>query len=356
MPTRFKRRPRPLRYLGLLLLGGLIWYADPLELGRVLAGVTPGWLVLAWALNFPQLGLKVLRWQTIVRWQGLALGYGHAFLAYFSALLVGFITPGRLGEMTKAFTLKHEFGANLAHAMSSVVLDRMFDMYLLLTLGGLGILRFALVGDRISWPVFGGLCVLLVIPLLLLHPRVVRGIGRATGRLPGLAPRAALIEEKVGRFADGLAVMRPVRLLVCVVLTASAYALFFFQCLLCAFALGFTVAFRDLVLMMAATNFISFMPISPSGLGTREACLTFFLGQTVPPHPPEIAVAFGLVVFLVFFVGGGLIGFVCWQLAPIDLKRAVHDVRAAAGHPPGPAHPAQRPNTNPGESGWHGPA
>lgn len=318
---------RLLRYLGFLLLVILVVAAGPGKMLRVAQDARAEWLLLAFALNLPQLGLKALRWFLLVRWQGLRLPYLRALLAYFGCLLVGFLTPGRIGEVTKAFTLKYESGASLSHALSSVVLDRAFDMYLLLSLGSLGLVRFALVGTVFSWPTFVGLCVLMALPLLLLHERVARRAGAWAARLPFLRARADLLTEKVNQFADGLAVLKPGRISVAAGLTACAYALFFLQCLCCAWALNFTVPFTDLVLLMAASNFLSFIPITVSGLGTREACLTFFLARVMPPQPQEVAVTFGLALFLVLFVGGGLIGFLCWQWAPIGLRQAVQDFR-----------------------------
>ena len=84
-----------------------------------------------------------------------------------------------------------------------------------------------------------------------------------------------------------------------------------------------TVLFTDLVLLMAATNFFSFIPITVSGLGTREACLAFFLARVHPAQPVTTAVTFGLALFLVLFVGGGFIGFLCWQWATMGLRQAV---------------------------------
>jgi len=328
MMERAKANPlRLLRYLGFLLLVVLVVVAGPGKMLRVALEARPSWLLVAFVLNVPQLGLKAFRWFLLVRWQGLRLSYPRALLAYFSCLLVGFLTPGRIGEVTKAFTLKYESGTSLSYALSSVVLDRMFDMYLLLSLGSLGIVRFALVGTVLSWPTFIALCVLLCIPLLFLHQRLTRWAGAWAIRLPVLRSRAAFLNEKVNQFADGLAVLRPGRILLAIGLTACAYAIFFLQCLCCAWALNFTLPVTDLVLLMAATNFLSFIPITVSGLGTREACLTFFLARVAPPQPQAVAVTFGLTLFLVLFVGGGLIGFVCWQWAPIGLRQAVQDFR-----------------------------
>lgn len=319
---------RVLRYVGLVLLAVLIWQADPVRLAEVARQADARWLLLGWVLNFPQLGLKAFRWNLLLRWQGIAFGYRRAFLAYFGALLVGFLTPGRVGEAVKAVTLRYEADVPLARALSSVVVDRAFDMYLLLSLGALGLGRFALLGERLAWPTFAAVCAALALPMLLLNARVAAWAGSRAAGLPLLRRKGALIRDKAGQFADGLRALSPRRVAICAVLTVAAYAIFFVQCQCCARALGFTLPWTDLVLLMAATNFISFIPGPPSGLGTRELCLVFFFGRLAAPLPMELAVSFGLTIFLVLFVGGGLIGFACWQWAPIGLRRAREDLRA----------------------------
>ncbi len=327
MAQSASRAFRLLRWLGPLLLVGLIFYAGPRNLLAALGDVRWEWLGLAWLFNLPQLGLKALRWQRMVHWQGVGLTRGRAILAYGGALLLGFLTPGRLGEMAKAFTLRHDYGMPLAGAFSSVLADRLFDLYLLITLGLMGVVRFTVVGELLPWPVFLAACVVLFLPLLFLNERVARGAGAWAAGLPVLCRHRETIEERVGQFADGLKVLSVPRLLICTALTVCSYAIFFLQCECCARALGFTVPYVDMAMLMAATNVMTFVPISISGLGTREACLILFFGALNPPLSQTQAVALGMAIFLVMFVGGGLLGLIAWHWAPMGLRRAAGELR-----------------------------
>ncbi|GAI33117.1 unnamed protein product [marine sediment metagenome] len=74
----------------------------------------------------------------------------------------------------------------------------------------------------------------------------------------------------------------------------------------------------EIIPIMAITNIFTFLPISISGLGTREAILSFLLlprGISL-----ELILAYSLEVLLVFFVAGGLMGVVAWFLKPVDIK------------------------------------
>ncbi len=317
-----------LHFVGPLLLLLLIWRAGPNALWNIFRRAHPGWLFLAFLLNFPQLGLKAWRWHRLVQWQGMRLSYSRTLLAYFSSLLIGFLTPGRLGEMAKAITLKEECGVSFAAGLSSVVADRMFDMYLLLVLGMLGILQSSFVGTRISWPAFLLVSILFMFPLLFLHERSVRRMGDLITAVPGVNRHKDSIKLKINQYAAGLTILTPPRLLKCMLWTLAAYGFFLIQCELTAHALRITnIRLLDMSFMMAATNFISFIPISISGLGTREACLVYFMARLPVSYGQELAVAFGLALFLVFFVGGGAIGLVAWQIAPLGVRGAVKSFR-----------------------------
>jgi hypothetical protein len=322
-----RKKFRWLRYLGIPLLAVMIWIAGPADLWAVARETRPGWIALAFLLNLPALGLKAFRWWLMVRWQGMRLSFGRAYLAYYSALLVGFLTPGRVGEMVKAFTLKRECGVTFGRGFSSVLADRLFDLYLLLMLGAVGFVRFSFVDDIGGWGGFALACAALLVPLFFLRESSARWLGRRLAALPLLRRKRELILGKVDDFAGGLTALTPPRIALCALLTVAAYVLFFVQCMMCAWALGFTLDWVDLVLMMAATNLIGFISPFISNIGTREIALTSFLALVTPPFPMETAVAWGMVQFLVFFFGGGLIGFICWQISPMGLRKAVEDVR-----------------------------
>jgi uncharacterized protein (TIRG00374 family) len=329
------RRHHPLRWLrltGLFLLLILIYYAGPRNLLAHLSGAGVGWLLLGFVLNLPQLGLKAWRWHLLVRWQGIRFSYRQSLLAYFGALLIGFLTPGRLGEMAKAFALRHEAGVGLARAFSSVVIDRVFDLYLLVVLGLLGFFRFALIGPVVSRGAFASICLAFFVPLLFLNERVARWSGGVIADFPLLRGRRDWLAAKVDEFAVGLSSLTPARMLVSTALTVVAYAIFFLQCYCCAWALGFTLPVVDLVLIMAVTNVIGFLPFSISNIGTREAGIVFFFTLLRPPLPAALAIGWGLAQFLVLFVGGGLLGFVCWQIAPMGMRLSLGEARRAGRH------------------------
>jgi len=63
------------------------------------------------------------------------------------------------------------------------------------------------------------------------------------------------------------------------------------------------------------------LPISVSGLGTREAAVVAFLG--IHGVPAELALGFSLLVFATFYVASGVLGAIAWWLKPMPLAATI---------------------------------
>ena len=91
------------------------------------------------------------------------------------------------------------------------------------------------------------------------------------------------------------------------------------RCYLLALALGLKTSFIQISFAVALGSLVTLLPISISGLGTREAAIVAYLGTA--GVPAEMALSFSLLVFLTFYVAGGLMGAVAWWVKPIQIKR-----------------------------------
>jgi len=92
----------------------------------------------------------------------------NTFLVYWSGVYAGIITPGKLGEFIKVIYLKADKGISISKGFSSVLMDRLFDMYLLTVLAFIGIWNFCEV-EKISNISLILSIVVILMPLLLLN-------------------------------------------------------------------------------------------------------------------------------------------------------------------------------------------
>ena len=205
------------RDLGGLIRAGIGIAISVASLGYVLSGVdlaqtadilrtaVPVWIVVSVGLQATDVLLRAARWQQLVapiQW----VRY-RPMLAY---LLVGYlannILPARLGELVRSHYLGDREGISRASALGTVVVERIVDTAVVVTIGAVAILVLHVRGVVAS-AVLVGLAVtgLLVIAL---------AIGIVAHRLPGadrviaFAERRPRVAELGRRLHEGLAVAR----------------------------------------------------------------------------------------------------------------------------------------------------
>jgi len=309
-----------LRLIGLVLLLLLLWHIDVGQSVAVLTQVAPLPLGVAILLNAPQISLKASRWRWLLRAQRIRYGIWAATLSYFGGIFIGLLTPGRVGEFVKAVHVHRDCDVPMGQAFSSVLADRLFDLYALLVVGGMALLSLTAWWDSNGVLGLALLALLLTLPLaLFLHEGVfgrIRTLGSHLGR-PGrwlFASQSWLLE-----LHNGLRQLSLPWLVAAAGLTVLAYAVFFGQCYLLALALGLKTSFVQISFAVALGSLVTLLPISVSGLGTREAAIVAYLGTA--GVPAEAALGFSLLVFVTFYLVGGLIGAVAWWLKPVPLER-----------------------------------
>jgi len=128
------------------LLGVLIWRADPVAIKAGLVG-SNYWLILAaFGLTILLFTIKILRWQSILRVQGIKI----SFLEALDLILIGTfgsaITPAKVGDILRAFYLsRRNQEAKMGKAVFSVVFDRILDLAGIILIVGVTI-PFVLIG------------------------------------------------------------------------------------------------------------------------------------------------------------------------------------------------------------------
>ncbi|MBC8488075.1 MAG: flippase-like domain-containing protein [Bacteroidetes bacterium] len=308
-----------IRLIGLFILLIILLRIDFSQLIDILFHVNILHLLLAIVLNIPHLFFKSYRWNLLLKQQRITYSPVQSFLVYMSSLYVGFMTPGRFGEFVKTLYLKSDKGISLSKGFSSVLVDRLFDLYLLIILGFIGIRQFGILGKLSEASLILTIIVVLT-PLIMLNKQLMGKFTNILYKVAVVKKVKGKIKESFEDFYSGLNQLINPRLLVSGLLTCLGYFIFFVQCYLIVLAMGLSINFITITLFMAISNLVSFIPISISGLGTRDAILIYFfylIGLEL-----ELAVSYAFLVFITFFVCSGLMGAVAWWIKPVSFVRA----------------------------------
>lgn len=255
------------RLLGPLLLVWLLSRIPTRSAFERLHAVDAGTLALSTALLLLSVTIKAQRWRSILRAESVHCGLLRATLTYLVAIALGALTPGRLGELYRAWPVAREAGVPLERVLPSVLLDRFFDQGALagVALLGLYLLPGAPLGLRLL--VVGSALVALALTVALSRP----GTADILSRRPALA--------KLGTLVRGLQRVPAATLGAAAGLTCLAYLVFFVQCVLLARALALPASSLAVVAASALGNIAALLPVTLFGVGTREATVLTVLGQ-----------------------------------------------------------------------------
>ncbi|MCX6802056.1 MAG: lysylphosphatidylglycerol synthase transmembrane domain-containing protein [Candidatus Diapherotrites archaeon] len=307
--------------VGILILLAILLSID---LGKLFETLSKTDLLLFCAavlMGFPAIAFRSLKWQLMLKKQGHSFSFSKIFRYYFIGIGLGSFTPGRLGDFAKALFVNKKI-RSLSVSFSSVLVDRVVDLTVLVGLGALSICAFLLLYgvSVISIPVIiAMLCGLAFCFYLLFNKPLLKKVLRPFYRI--LVPEK--FKEKLSAGFDSFigsaqALLKNRSLLLAAVFLSLVSWLFeaASQQFL-AVALGISLSFSFLFLVVSLSNIVSLLPVSVSGIGTRDALLIMLF--SLQGIPAESAVAFSfLVLFSTTLLS--LVGIAFMAFEKIELK------------------------------------
>ncbi len=306
---------RAWKLLGLAILAYLLWRVDWPRLLELLRLADWRLFLASLSLSPALLWLKSLRWRSLLKQQGIAVGPGRAFAYYLAGIYLAVVTPGRLGELARAGYLKYNHGVGMGTALSGILCDRALDLYLLALAGSGGLALGWLGAGPAAWALLA-LAGLLLLPSAVWLLGCLRPWRRDLARLLSRPRVPAFLRAGADELVAGLKPLLTPRLVWPWLITLAAYALFFLQVYLLVRALDIGLGYLQVIPLFALASLASFLPITVSGLGTREATLYLLL------HPLGITLdqvlGLSLAVLAVVYLGTGLMGGLAWWLTPLS--------------------------------------
>lgn len=256
--------------LGLAAVVGLAFYADAGQLAERLGEFDLRLLGVLLGLSLVNYVLRFVRWQFYLSRVGLALPIGRSL----GVFLVGFplsVTPGKLGELGKAWLVRELGGGPARNAVAVILAERLTDLLAVLALACLGSSAFPALRGA-AWI---GLALCAAGVALLAWPRFLEWALRLLGRISFLAGRLAVlhdVQEALRRL------LRPGTLAAALLLGMAAWG---------AEGLGFALAVRAYspeaswlagVFNYSLGSLVGGLTMLPGGLLATEGALAGLLG------------------------------------------------------------------------------
>jgi glycosyltransferase AglD len=264
------------------------------ELLGALQHIIPAYLIVAVIICLLAWILRGWRYHSILKSLGYEVGILVATACIFVSQTVNLIVPARLGDFVRVFILKHEYHTTYSEGVSSVVVERVFDIFTVALLGAISVL-FVL--NAPSW-----FYTIIVLPLVagVVFFVFLIFIGKFSTQNKYIAIILTMLHE-----------IRKASLSVksIVLLGGSSIVIWLLDILVCfAVVLMFEqkIEFAVIVLAIVIGNLVKAVPLTPGGIGTYEFALaaTFTLAGVNPAVATLIAVIDHLIKNLLTLAGG----------------------------------------------------
>jgi uncharacterized protein (TIRG00374 family) len=179
MIERLKRKLLFSIGLSAVVFLALSLYADWGNLSDALLHLDWIFLPLALFLALVNYGLRFLRWQYYLHQLDIALHWRESLVVFLAGLILS-VTPGKAGELLKAYFIKERLQTPISQSVPAVIGERLTDVISLIFLGLIGVYSFQ-VG---LMPLLIASAVLLLGVLALGVPRLMHGCIGLFAQLP----------------------------------------------------------------------------------------------------------------------------------------------------------------------------
>jgi glycosyltransferase 2 family protein len=311
-------------FLQLLVTAAGIYYVfhDPHVRAEIVAALRHSdwrWLLGGWACYSLVESLATVRWQMLLRVQGIGLSWLHAGAIVVIGLFFNMFLPGLIGgDAMRLYLVFKEKPARKTRATLSVAMDRLLGLISILLLALLVVIwRFDWLKQVPQTLHITYLALALLGGSALFMGVIVWAVGFGLlRRLPEKLPlREAIVES-----GDALRVYarHPGVCLAALCLTILSHLAYYLSYYCAAHSLhaaaGREASLLDFVSIMPLVNTITGVPISFGGVGVREALFKKLLGHLagVPVATAALAASLGYAIQ----ASWGLIGGASYLLVP----------------------------------------
>jgi len=252
-------------------------------------------------LAIPCILVKALKWLLLVEAKD-RISVQKAMLAWVVGFGYGLITPARLGDFLRAKFLK----IKLSKSLPTVLVDRLNDVLALFIFGILCV--FVVLSKEIYLSnlayLFVFFFILFLIGIFILRNRnFVVQIGRPFYKFFVPKKFKKFVGKNFDEFYGVLEKMNRKAIILNFIFTVLAWLISFAQYWLLALALGLDLNYLAICLVSPILLLVQLIPISISGIGTREAASVLLLGLF--GITPELAILFSLGILIEDYILGG---------------------------------------------------
>ncbi|WAC05027.1 MAG: lysylphosphatidylglycerol synthase transmembrane domain-containing protein [Methanoregula sp.] len=280
-------------------------------------------LFMALLVNGAAIVLKSLKWKIIVNSVKNDFTLKESIKAFFVGFSFSTITPAKLGDFIRVLYIQDD-GCGLGKSLATVVIDRLIDIILLFSIALVGVYGFSVFYhiEIISVSTFALLIVGIIAGIyIVLNKSVLSALLKPFFNLFVPQHLKGKISLYYNDFFTGLFAfyLDHRRFYSSIFVGLISWIPPFIYGYLLALSIGIDAGIFFFILVIPIISLLDLLPISISGIGTRDVALIFLFG--LKSISPEQAVAFSLLYLFMSYWLIALIGAGVYFRYPIEIPK-----------------------------------
>jgi uncharacterized protein (TIRG00374 family) len=290
-------------FIGLLILGYVIFKSGIIENYQILFKVNIPLLLVALCLSLGTIAFRIFRWKFLSEKYQTQIGWHDASLVSVASLFYANITPGKIGDLYKAYYMQKRYALHFFDGVSMIFYERFFEL-MILFLAACAIVFIQLKGITVI--ILEVTAVILVLLFFFYYKAdyVLRLMEKYSSKIPFFKKIPAGFKIKKLKFSDIISVF---------IITACSLVLEFVRLWIVALAFGYALNPILLTIFFCLSIIAGLASQIPLGVGVMEASFGYFLILLGVSAMDSMAIVLTDRMISMYFVL--ILGFICSKFA-----------------------------------------
>ena len=285
--------------IGLLILGYVIVRSGIIENYQILFTISIPLIILALFLSLGTIALRIYRWKFLSEKYNTSISWHDASLVSIASLYYANITPGKIGDLYKAYYMQKRFALNFFDGVSMIFYERFFEL-MILFLGASAIVFIQLKGTTV---IILELTAVILILLFFFYYKVdyiLKILEKYSSKIPLLKKIPTEFKIRKLSFRNIIPVF---------IITVFSLGLEFVRLWVVALAFGYMLNPIQLTIFFCLSIIAGLASQIPLGVGVMEASLGYFLVLLGVASTDAMAIVLTDRLISMYFVL--ILGFIC---------------------------------------------
>jgi glycosyltransferase 2 family protein len=307
--------------IGILLFLYILYNVNIPVLFEILSNINCFFLGIVILIYFVSLFFRVLKWKWITNIISREFSFADAMISYLVGIAFSTVTPAKMGDVLRIFYVKKK-DVEYGDAVSALIMDRIIDMLMLFLIGILALLMFSwFYGIQVIpvWIVALIAAAFVVFVIVIFNRRIMEAVCMPLIRvlIPERWKERVMVQFNHYFIGLNMLLNAPASMAKAVSAGLVSWILPFFYAYFMALALSISLPLNFFVVIIPIIAIIELLPVSISGIGTRDLALIYLFG--LQGVSPEAAVAFSILYLFICYWMIGIIGILVWLKYPIRI-------------------------------------